>query len=268
MSRFQSRLGHRHRRGRTIPLCYTFNVEIEHLLLCQLDESDTDAAALLRYYEIDEAAVRRELSRAMEKFQRGNTRTPALSPHLLDLLEEAWVMASLDYGLAAVRSGTLLVALLRRDNLRSLMIESAPQLLKLPHKALEDIREIMRQTGEERGSATASSAARAAVAGGREKGPAKPTPTPALDQYTIDLTAEAEGGRIDPIRGRDNEIRQVIDILMRRRQNNPILTGEAGVGKTAVVEGFALRVSLGDVPPVARSPSRWRPRSMPRSTPS
>ena len=91
-----------------------------------LDESDTDAAALLRYYEIDEAAVRRELSRAMEKFQRGNTRTPALSPHLLDLLEEAWVMASLDYGLAAVRSGTLLVALLRRDNLRSLMIESAP----------------------------------------------------------------------------------------------------------------------------------------------
>lgn len=229
-----------------------FNVEIEHLLLCLLDESETDLAALLRYYEIDEAAVRRELSRSMEKFQRGNTRTPALSPHLLDLLEEAWVMASLDYGLSAVRSGTLLVGLLRRENLRSLMIESAPPLLKLPYKALEDIREIMRQTGEERGAATASSEEKASLAGGRRGGPAAPTPTPALDQYTIDLTAEAEGGRIDPIRGRDNEIRQVIDILMRRRQNNPILTGEAGVGKTAVVEGFALRVSLGDVPPALK----------------
>lgn len=229
-----------------------FNVEIEHLLVCLLDESDTDLAALLRYYEIDEAAVRRELSRAMEKFQRGNTRTPALSPHLLDLLEEAWVMASLDYGLSAVRSGTLLVGLLRRDNLRSLMIESAPPLLKLPYKALEDIREIMRQTGEERGAKMSSSEERASVAGGRDRTPGPETPTPALDQYTIDLTAEAENGRIDPIRGRDEEIRQVIDILMRRRQNNPILTGEAGVGKTAVVEGFALRVSLGDVPPALK----------------
>ena len=229
-----------------------FNVEIEHLLHCVLDGGDTDAAALLRYYEIDEAALRRELSRAMERFKRGNTRTPALSPHLLDLLEEAWVLASLDYGLAAVRTGTLLVALLRRDNLRSLMIESAPPLLKLPHKALEDIREVMRQTGEERGAATASGEERAAVAGGRNRGPAQPSPTPALDQYTIDLTAEADNGRIDPIRGRDGEIRQVIDILMRRRQNNPILTGEAGVGKTAVVEGFALRISLGDVPPALK----------------
>ena len=230
-----------------------FNVEIEHLLLCVLDESDTDVSGLLRYYEIDEAAVRRELSRALERFKRGNTRTPALSPHLLDLLEEAWVLASLDYGLAAVRSGTLLVGLLRRDNLRSLMIESAPPLLNLPHRALEDIREIMRQSGEERGSvAAASSAPATARKNGDEvsrPASAKGAPTPALDQYTIDLTAEADAGRIDPIRGRDAEIRQVIDILMRRRQNNPILTGEAGVGKTAVVEGFALRVSLGDVPP-------------------
>lgn len=229
-----------------------FNVEIEHLLVSLLEESDTDLAALLRYYEIDEAAVRRELSRSMEKFQRGNTRTPALSPHLLDLLEEAWVMASLDYGLSAVRSGTLLVGLLRRENLRSLMIESAPPLLKLPYKALEDIREIMRQSGEERGAKASSSDERASLAGGRDRKPGPATPTPSLDQYTIDLTAEAEGGRIDPIRGRDAEIRQIIDILMRRRQNNPILTGEAGVGKTAVVEGFALRVSLGDVPPALK----------------
>ena len=219
-----------------------FNVEIEHLLRRLLDQPDTDLACLLRYYEIDSGRLVRDLDNAIASFPRGNGRTPALSTHLPVLLEEAWKLSTLELGGTAIRSGALVLALLQQEMLRGLILDSAPELFKIPGHAVEDVREIIarsREENAERASAPPSPApARAPTAAGS-----------ALEQYTIDLTAEARAGKIDPIRGRDVEIRQIIDILLRRRQNNPILTGEAGVGKTAVVEGFALKVAMGHVPP-------------------
>jgi type VI secretion system protein VasG len=219
-----------------------YNVEIEHLLLKLLEGPDTDVQRLLRYYEVPTATLMAELTQAMEKLPRGNSRTPALSPHIPRLLQEAWLLASLHFGANRVRSGAVLLALLEHDSLRGVLLESAPALLRIPREALrQDSRELLRGTGED--------IAHVAPTGDMAHVPTPASKTPALDQYTIDLTARARAGLIDPVQGRDVEIRQIIDILARRRQNNPILTGAAGVGKTAVVEGFALRVARGDVPP-------------------
>ncbi|MBM4443018.1 MAG: type VI secretion system ATPase TssH [Candidatus Rokubacteria bacterium] len=234
-----------------------YNVEIEHLLLKLLDAPDSDLRRLLRYYEVDTAQVVRELTAAMDKLQRGNTRTPAISPQVLELLEEGWVLASLHLNAPLVRTGPLLLALVDTDKQRGLVLESAPALLKIPREAIrKDMREIIRESIEEPGSPASAAAPAEAATPTASGAPVAPnSQSPALDQYTIDLTARARGGVIDPVKGRDPEIRQIIDILMRRRQNNPILTGEAGVGKTAVVEGFAIRVAGGDVPPALRKVS-------------
>ena len=224
-----------------------FAVEIEHFLIKLLESADTDFLRLLRYYDIDASDVTRELTQAADKFKRGNNRTPVLSPHLPLMLQEAWVVSSLHLGSAHIRSGGIAQALLDNDALRGMIMESAPSLLKLPREKMrEDMPELVRGSSDDRGSGLTSDSAQAAQAG-RSSSDSK---TPALDQYTQDLTAQARAGEIDPVQGRDSEIRQIIDILTRRRQNNPILTGDAGVGKTAVVEGFALRVAKGDVPPV------------------
>ena len=234
-----------------------YNVEIEHLLLKLLDAPDSDLRRLLRYYEVDTAQVVRELTAAMDKLQRGNTRTPAISPQVLELLEEGWVLASLHLNAPLVRTGPLLLALIDTDKQRGLVLESAPALLKIPREAIRrDMRDIIRESIEEPGSPASAAAPPEAATPTASGAPvASNSQSPALDQYTIDLTARARGGVIDPVKGRDPEIRQIIDILMRRRQNNPILTGEAGVGKTAVVEGFAIRVAGGDVPPALRNVS-------------
>jgi len=215
-----------------------YNVEVEHLLLKLFELPDTDVGPVLRNYGIDPNGLTRQLTRALEKLDRGNSRTPAMSPHVVRLLREAWTLSSLILDWPAVRSAALLLALYEDDSLRTVIHESCPGLAKIPRESLrETLRDLIRESEEE-----------SAVPRAERASKTTDSPSTALDKYTLDLTAEARAGKIDPIRGRDSEIRQVIDILTRRRQNNPILVGDAGVGKTAVAEGFALRVAAGDVP--------------------
>jgi len=228
-------------------LCVTqtnFNVEVEHFILKLMEAADTDFTRILRYYDIDTSDLSKELTRAMDKFKRGNNRTPVLSPQIPHMIQEAWVVCSLHLGYNFVRSGGIAQALLDNEALRGVLIESAPTLLKLPREKMrEDMPALIRGSSEDAAPPTVAAESGTAAAG------SPGSKTPALDQFTQDLTGEARAGKIDPVQGRDFEIRQIIDILTRRRQNNPILTGDAGVGKTAIVEGFALRVAKGDVPP-------------------
>jgi type VI secretion system protein VasG len=230
-----------------------YNVEVEHYLLKLLDEPDTDIKRILRYYEIKEQDVIRDLTLAMESFKRGNSRNPTLSEHIQKLLQEAWMVSSLQLGANVIRSGSILVALYENDALRRLIAESCLPLARISRDRLKtDVKELIRGSSEDaqkRSDSMIASSGNAAPDTPQQDDDENPSSTTALSQYTVDLTAEARAGKIDPIHGRDTEIRQIIDILLRRRQNNPILTGEAGVGKTAVVEGFALRVVAGDVPP-------------------
>jgi type VI secretion system protein VasG len=213
-------------------------VEIEHLLLELLDIEGGDFAWLLPRFGLERDALTTEINKALELFKSGSTRTPALSAHTIGLLEDAVVQASV-LGLGSIRSGLLLLALIDRDERRSLLLNSASSLLKIPREALRsNLLEWTESSREHVGGV------RSVVPGN-----AQPKQDSVLDQYTQDLTADAHAGRIDPIVGRDGEIRQCIDILLRRRQNNPILVGAPGVGKTAVVEGLALRIAAGDVPP-------------------
>ena len=220
-----------------------YNVEVEHLLLKLIDLPGTDVLPVLRYFGVEPNDLAQQLTAAIEKFDRGNSRTPAMSPQILRLLREGWLTSSLLLEGQAIRSGALLLSLYEDDALRSTIHESCPLLAKISRESLrETLRDLIRDSVEEtmRPPSTSSADAKAEAA--------PRAATTALDRYTLDLTAEARGGKIDPIRGRDAEIRQVIDILTRRRQNNPILVGDAGVGKTAVAEGFALRIAAGDVP--------------------
>ncbi|WP_119459030.1 type VI secretion system ATPase TssH [Rhodospirillaceae bacterium SYSU D60014] len=234
-----------------------YNVEIEHWLLKLLEAPDGDLAAILRHYEIDSSRLNTDLTRMLDRLKTGNTRAPALSPHLVSLAREAWVLASLEFAAPRIRSGHLLCALLADDSLAPLGRDASAQLARITPDALRrDLATITSATAE----AVATSAAAAQggdAASGTAPGAAMAgkTGTPSLDQFTIDLTQQARDGKIDPVLGRDTEIRQVVDILTRRRQNNPILTGEPGVGKTAVVEGFALRIAAGDVPPALQQVS-------------
>jgi type VI secretion system protein VasG len=226
-----------------------YNVELEHWLLKLVDGNGTDLPLVLRHYDLDEGRFRADLNASLDKMRTGNARAPGLSPDIIELAKQAWLLASVEQGLTRLRSGHLIWALLADETLARRARDISGQLLRLqPDTLKRDFNAILGNSTE---AATVVSAAEAG--GALPDGSAPPQAgTAALDQFTIDLTARARAGRIDPILGRDLEIRQVIDILTRRRQNNPILTGEAGVGKTAVVEGFALRIVAGDVPPALK----------------
>ncbi len=227
-----------------------YNVEIEHWLLKLLDAADGDVAQIMRHYEVDEGRLRADLNRALDRMRTGNSRAPSLSPEIVELAKEAWLLASVEHGLTRLRSGHLLWALVADETLARRARDASGQLLRIPADALKrDFAAVTAASSEAAGATTTTEGPPAAADGANA--PAG-SASGALAQFTIDLTASARAGKIDPILGRDSEIRQVVDILTRRRQNNPILTGEAGVGKTAVVEGFALRIAEGDVPPALR----------------
>ncbi len=220
-----------------------YDVEVEHVLLKLLDATASDAAKILHHFEVDGSRLQKELERTLDTFKTGNSRNPAFSPSVLKLLSEAWSLASLDYGAHQIRSGHMILALVSTDELMRLVSTKGKELLKIDAAGLKKGFADIVAGSQEEAAAAASAPGEPGlpkVGGGK---------TPNLDQFTVNLTENARKGKIDPVLGRDAEIRQVIDILMRRRQNNPILTGEAGVGKTAVVEGFALRIASGDVPP-------------------
>jgi type VI secretion system protein VasG len=220
-----------------------YEVDIEHLLVKLLEASNTDLARIMDKFGVNASRLSRELTTAIDRFKTGNARTPALSPRLPKLFSEAWLLASVDFGSPSVRSGHLLLALVTNPELSGLVQQGARELsLVKPETLKAEFATIVAGSVEDREQP-------ASTAAGPGETSAAPAGTKALDQYTVDLTARAKKGEIDPVTGRDFEIRQLVDILMRRRQNNPILTGEAGVGKTAVVEGFAVRIAEGDVPP-------------------
>ncbi len=223
-----------------------YNVEIEHLLISLIDPPETDIRKIFEFYGIRSEDVNHELLRAIEQFKRGNSRTPALSPQLIQLMEQAWLYSSIHFNSPVIRTGSLFLALLDDDTLRNLIIRSSLSLKRIPTVSLKQkIKEIISTSLEDSGEFNEFSEFSPDNSG---KGPAKTGRTPALDRFTIDITERARKGLIDPVKERDSEIRLIMDILTRRRQNNPILVGESGVGKTAVVEGLAIRIQQNDVP--------------------
>ena len=222
-----------------------YDIEVEHYLMKLLDSSDNDFASIARHFEVDKSRLSAELTRSLDKLKSGNARTPAISPTILKMLVAAWTLGSIDFNAGQIRTGYTILALVADDELRRLVRETSREFQKIePETLKKDFLAIVATSHEEVLPASTESAGPATPASKAAGGK-----TPNLDQFTVNLTENAKKGKIDPVLGRDFEIRQVIDILTRRRQNNPILTGEAGVGKTAVVEGFALRVAQGDVPP-------------------
>ncbi|NGZ85433.1 type VI secretion system ATPase TssH [Duganella aceris] len=223
-----------------------YEVEVEHLFLALLEQERCDAALIVRACGIGIDALEADLHREVSQFKTGSTRTPVFSRHLPLLLEHAWLIASLSTTQPdRIRSGHLLVALLTEPELAQLAQRASPLFARIPIDEVKHKLEKYTQGSQEEPSVTPT----APLA---DLAPQSGPRTPALDQFTISLTALAREGKLDPVIGREKEIRQLIDILLRRRQNNPILTGEAGVGKTAVVEGLAIRIAAEHVPEVLR----------------
>jgi type VI secretion system protein VasG len=226
-------------------------VEAVHWIHQIFQNQDSDLHRIARHFNLDGSRVAADLVAALDKLPRGATSISDFSPHLERATEQAWVYASLLYGDTKVRTGHLVLAFIEAADLRHVFHGLSREFLKIKAEALSDnLAQIVAGSPEDQLAAAESAAAGAAP--GEASGavaPAAMGKQEALAKYSVDLTEKARKGEIDPILCRDEEIRQIVDILMRRRQNNPILTGEAGVGKTAVVEGFALRIAAGDVPP-------------------
>ena len=224
-----------------------YDVEIEHILAKVLENDDTDLHKICAHFEVNSDRLTKDVSVALDRLKSGNSRTPGLSDRIPAWFQDAWLLASVDFGAGRVRTGHLVLALLANDRFARIAREISKEFDHVSLEKLQsDLPTITADSAEARDAVALGEAS--GVSDGSPVASGVPGKTKALDQYTEDLTAKAAAGKIDPVLGRDFEVRQIIDILTRRRQNNPILTGEAGVGKTAVVEGFALRIAQGDVP--------------------
>jgi type VI secretion system protein VasG len=228
-------------------------VEMVHWFHQILQLQHSDLHSIVRHFGLDGARLATDLTTALDRLPRGATSISDLSAHVEDTVERAWVWATLRFGVAQVRSGHLVLAMLKTPSLRNVLVGMSREFERIkPEQLTDEFEQILAGSPEASLGAADGTALGGAAAPGDASGalaPAAMGKQEALKRFTVDLTERARDGKIDPVVGRDDEIRQMIDILMRRRQNNPILTGEAGVGKTAVVEGFARRIAAGDVPP-------------------
>ncbi|PWR01176.1 type VI secretion system ATPase TssH [Meridianimarinicoccus roseus] len=227
-------------------------VEIVHWMAQILQGQDNDVAKIIRHYDLDPGRIAADMTKALDALPRGASTITDLSAHLENAMERAWVFGSLLYSSNQVRTGHLVLGMLKTPSLKNIFTGISPEFGKIK---VDDLAENFHSItdgsvedglGPQDGSSTGGGASPGEASNAM---PGQQGKQEALKQFCTDLTQQARDGKIDPIVGRDEEIRQIVDVLMRRRQNNPILTGEAGVGKTAVVEGFALRIARGDVPP-------------------
>ena len=229
------------------------HVELEHVLAQLLQAADSDWHRVIQHFQLDMSVLAKDLTAALDRLPRGATSISGIAENIADAIERGWVYGTLLYGDHVVRSGYLLVGMLKTKNLRNALVAISRQFEKLKVDEVSDaLGKVIAGSAEDGQGASDGSGAAGGAAPGEASGaiaPAAMGKQEALKKFTVDLTEQARSGKMDPIVGRDDEIRQVVDILMRRRQNNPILVGEAGVGKTAVVEGFAQRIARGDVPP-------------------
>ena len=225
-----------------------YNVELEHWLYKLVEEPDTDLTIIFKQFDVNPARVLQELTSSMDRFKTGNARPPALSPDLITAIREAWILGSVEYGSSLVRTGYLLAAILADETLGRTVAGASSELKQITAPQLLSQLAVLLPESREAGGEAISSKTASPSSGGQPVKPGGVSKTPSLDQFTVDMTERARQGEIDPVLGRDEEISQVVDILTRRRQNNPIIVGEPGVGKTAAVEGFALRIAAGDVP--------------------
>ncbi|MEC5386831.1 type VI secretion system ATPase TssH [Uliginosibacterium sp. H3] len=225
-------------------------VELEHWIQQIMQNQDSDLHHIVRHFELDAAKLAADMTAALDRLPRGATSISDLSTHLENAVERGWVYGSLMFKESQVRTGHLIVGMLKTPSLRNALVAISKQFERIrPDTLTEDFAKIVSASPEEQLTARDGSSMGSPGEVSDAMAPAQMGKQEALKKFTTDLTEQARSGKMDPIVGRDDEIRQVVDILMRRRQNNPILVGEAGVGKTAVVEGFAQRIARGDVPP-------------------
>src|ERR1700730_12863256 len=233
-------------------------VELVHWVHQILQTPDSDLRRIIGRFGIDQSRLAADLVAALDKLPRGATAISDFSPHLEEAVERGWVYASLLFNDSQVRTGYLVIGILKTSSLRHVFTGISPEFAKINVEELSDtLAKVVAGSAEDALTAKAGQVGGGVMPGERNSAmaPAAMGKQEALRRFSTDLTDKARKGEIDPIVGRDEEIRQIVDILMRRRQNNPILTGEAGVGKTAVVEGFALRIASGDVPPALKEVS-------------